>query len=202
MFREAIFRVVIFRMEIIQVAICLVICNVIFPIAWKFLTKMFNYVCKISFNQCFNIFGTWYIFSVYRHTVDKMKNILVFCGANDNIKDVYLNAATGKWDKLFFLFNWNYIKIYFCSELLELLYRAINVECSFFLLFHLDFGKLMVSKELDLIYGYGKTGLMGCVAKAVHGGGRNVLGIMPMFFSGSYFVFSFVEVDFYEEFIC
>ena len=50
----------------------------------------------------------------------------------------------------------------------------------------------MVSKELHLIYGYGKTGLMGSVAKAVHGGGGNVTGIMPSFFTGSYCVFYFV----------
>ena len=43
----------------------------------------------------------------------------------------------------------------------------------------------MVSHELDLIYGYGKTGLMGCVAKAVHEGGRKVTGISPQFFTGT-----------------
>ena len=42
----------------------------------------------------------------------------------------------------------------------------------------------MVKKELDLVYGYGKTGLMGCVAKAASDGGRKVTGITPKFFIG------------------
>ncbi|XP_066927571.1 uncharacterized protein [Clytia hemisphaerica] len=46
-----------------------------------------------------------------------------------------------------------------------------------------EFGGVMVEKELDLIYGSGKTGLMGCVAKAVHDGGRQVTGIIPKFFT-------------------
>ena len=91
----------------------------------------------------------------------------------------------------------------YCNQFLRKIKFSWNGECflviTLFTDTPIDFGKLMVSKELDLIYGYGKTGLMGCVAKAVHDGGRNVLGIMPRFFSGilfslfteKYFLYSF-----------
>jgi len=44
----------------------------------------------------------------------------------------------------------------------------------------------MVYDNLDLIYGYGKTGLMGRVSKAVHEGRRKVTGIIPKLFIGMF----------------
>ncbi|KAL3613864.1 Cytokinin riboside 5'-monophosphate phosphoribohydrolase log5 [Castilleja foliolosa] len=43
----------------------------------------------------------------------------------------------------------------------------------------LELGHELVEKRLDLVYGGGSIGLMGLVAQAVHGGGGNVLGIIP-----------------------
>ncbi|XP_057769155.1 cytokinin riboside 5'-monophosphate phosphoribohydrolase LOG5-like [Salvia miltiorrhiza] len=42
-----------------------------------------------------------------------------------------------------------------------------------------ELGQELVSKRLDLVYGGGGIGLMGLVARAVHGGGGRVLGIIP-----------------------
>ena len=43
------------------------------------------------------------------------------------------------------------------------------------------FGAAMAARGLRLVYGGGAVGLMGRVAKAVHEGGGEVLGIMPRF---------------------
>ncbi|VAH95402.1 probable cytokinin riboside 5'-monophosphate phosphoribohydrolase LOG4 [Triticum urartu] len=43
----------------------------------------------------------------------------------------------------------------------------------------LDLGKQLVERQLDLVYGGGSGGLMGLVSKAVHDGGRHVLGVIP-----------------------
>uniref|UniRef100_A0ACD5X6C7 Uncharacterized protein n=1 Tax=Avena sativa TaxID=4498 RepID=A0ACD5X6C7_AVESA len=43
----------------------------------------------------------------------------------------------------------------------------------------LDLGKQLVERKLDLVYGGGSGGLMGLVSKAVHDGGRHVLGVIP-----------------------
>jgi len=43
------------------------------------------------------------------------------------------------------------------------------------------FGAAMAGRGLRLVYGGGAVGLMGRVAKAVHEGGGDVLGIMPRF---------------------
>jgi len=43
------------------------------------------------------------------------------------------------------------------------------------------FGAAMAARGLRLVYGGGAVGLMGRVAKAVHEGGGDVLGIMPRF---------------------
>uniref|UniRef100_A0ACD6A818 Uncharacterized protein n=1 Tax=Avena sativa TaxID=4498 RepID=A0ACD6A818_AVESA len=43
----------------------------------------------------------------------------------------------------------------------------------------LDLGKQLVERKLDLVYGGGSGGLMGLVSKAVHEGGRHVLGVNP-----------------------
>lgn len=43
----------------------------------------------------------------------------------------------------------------------------------------LELGQELVAKRLDLVYGGGGIGLMGLVARAVHGGGGRVLGIIP-----------------------
>ncbi|KQK13678.1 probable cytokinin riboside 5'-monophosphate phosphoribohydrolase LOG4 [Brachypodium distachyon] len=43
----------------------------------------------------------------------------------------------------------------------------------------LDLGNQLVERQLDLVYGGGSGGLMGLVSKAVHDGGRHVLGVIP-----------------------
>ncbi|XP_042001791.1 cytokinin riboside 5'-monophosphate phosphoribohydrolase LOG5-like [Salvia splendens] len=43
----------------------------------------------------------------------------------------------------------------------------------------IELGHELVAKRLDLVYGGGGIGLMGLVARAVHGGGGRVLGIIP-----------------------
>ena len=42
-----------------------------------------------------------------------------------------------------------------------------------------DLGRLMVSHDLELVYGAGKVGLMGLVAEAVHAAGGHVVGVIP-----------------------
>ncbi|RLN19953.1 hypothetical protein C2845_PM02G01800 [Panicum miliaceum] len=43
----------------------------------------------------------------------------------------------------------------------------------------LDLGKQLVERQINLVYGGGSGGLMGLVSKAVHEGGRHVLGVIP-----------------------
>ncbi|KAK6140225.1 hypothetical protein DH2020_026023 [Rehmannia glutinosa] len=43
----------------------------------------------------------------------------------------------------------------------------------------IELGKVLVSKDIDLVYGGGSIGLMGLVSQAVHDGGRHVLGVIP-----------------------
>ncbi|GKB62598.1 zinc finger, CCHC-type containing protein [Tanacetum coccineum] len=38
---------------------------------------------------------------------------------------------------------------------------------------------IMVSRNIDLVYGGGSIGLMGLVSQAVHDGGRHVIGVIP-----------------------
>ncbi|KAJ4755563.1 Cytokinin riboside 5'-monophosphate phosphoribohydrolase [Rhynchospora pubera] len=40
-------------------------------------------------------------------------------------------------------------------------------------------GKILVEREIDLVYGGGSAGLMGIVSQTVHNGGRHVLGVIP-----------------------
>jgi len=44
-----------------------------------------------------------------------------------------------------------------------------------------ELGQLMVEKGWGLVYGGGKTGLMGAVARAVKAGGGRVVGVIPEF---------------------
>lgn len=44
-----------------------------------------------------------------------------------------------------------------------------------------EFGREMVARGWDLVYGGGKTGLMGAVARAVKEGGGRVTGVIPEF---------------------
>ena len=44
-----------------------------------------------------------------------------------------------------------------------------------------ELGTLMVSRGWGLVYGGGKTGLMGAVARAVKAGGGKVIGVIPEF---------------------
>ena len=44
-----------------------------------------------------------------------------------------------------------------------------------------DFGRLLAAEEIRLVYGGGGVGLMGACARAAHGAGGRVLGIMPDF---------------------
>ncbi|PKI63867.1 hypothetical protein CRG98_015750 [Punica granatum] len=40
-----------------------------------------------------------------------------------------------------------------------------------------ELGKELVARNIDLVYGGGSIGLMGLVSRAVHDGGRHVLGL-------------------------
>ncbi|XP_023005654.1 cytokinin riboside 5'-monophosphate phosphoribohydrolase LOG7-like [Cucurbita maxima] len=42
-----------------------------------------------------------------------------------------------------------------------------------------ELAKELVERRIDLVYGGGSVGLMGLVSRAVHDGGRHVLGIIP-----------------------
>ena len=42
-----------------------------------------------------------------------------------------------------------------------------------------NLGKVLAEKRIHLVYGGGNLGLMGCVSKAAHEGGSQVLGIIP-----------------------
>ncbi|XP_075502270.1 cytokinin riboside 5'-monophosphate phosphoribohydrolase LOG1-like [Primulina tabacum] len=42
-----------------------------------------------------------------------------------------------------------------------------------------ELGKVLVSRNIDLVYGGGSIGLMGLVSQAVHDGGRHVMGVIP-----------------------
>lgn len=44
-----------------------------------------------------------------------------------------------------------------------------------------ELGREMVAREWGLVYGGGKTGMMGCVARAVKQGGGKVIGVIPEF---------------------
>ncbi len=44
-----------------------------------------------------------------------------------------------------------------------------------------DFGRLLAAEKIRLVYGGGGVGLMGACARAAHGAGGRVLGIMPDF---------------------
>lgn len=43
----------------------------------------------------------------------------------------------------------------------------------------IELGKVLVSRNIDLVYGGGSIGLMGLVSQAVHDGGRHVMGVIP-----------------------
>ncbi|XP_073298025.1 cytokinin riboside 5'-monophosphate phosphoribohydrolase LOG1-like [Primulina huaijiensis] len=43
----------------------------------------------------------------------------------------------------------------------------------------IELGKVLVSRNIDLVYGGGSIGLMGFVSQAVHDGGRHVMGVIP-----------------------
>ncbi|GFP83168.1 cytokinin riboside 5'-monophosphate phosphoribohydrolase log3 [Phtheirospermum japonicum] len=43
----------------------------------------------------------------------------------------------------------------------------------------IELGKVLVSRNIDLVYGGGSIGLMGLVSQAVHDGGRHVIGVIP-----------------------
>ncbi|HTI68240.1 MAG TPA: TIGR00730 family Rossman fold protein [Caulobacteraceae bacterium] len=44
-----------------------------------------------------------------------------------------------------------------------------------------DFGAALAAEDIKLVYGGGGVGLMGAAAKAAHGAGGRVLGVMPEF---------------------
>ncbi|KAF7818835.1 cytokinin riboside 5'-monophosphate phosphoribohydrolase LOG7 [Senna tora] len=44
----------------------------------------------------------------------------------------------------------------------------------------IQLGKELVERRIDLVYGGGSVGLMGLVSRAVHDGGRHVLGVIPV----------------------
>ncbi|KAG6430486.1 hypothetical protein SASPL_108555 [Salvia splendens] len=43
----------------------------------------------------------------------------------------------------------------------------------------IELGQVLVSRNIDLVYGGGSIGLMGLVSQAVHDGGRHVIGVIP-----------------------
>ncbi|KAL0333363.1 UNVERIFIED_CONTAM: Cytokinin riboside 5'-monophosphate phosphoribohydrolase LOG3 [Sesamum calycinum] len=43
----------------------------------------------------------------------------------------------------------------------------------------IQLGNVLVSRNIDLVYGGGSIGLMGLVSQAVHDGGRHVIGVIP-----------------------
>ncbi|GAB4828076.1 Cytokinin riboside 5'-monophosphate phosphoribohydrolase log1 [Ancistrocladus abbreviatus] len=43
----------------------------------------------------------------------------------------------------------------------------------------LELGRVLVERNIDLVYGGGSVGLMGLISKAVFYGGRHVLGVIP-----------------------
>ena len=56
----------------------------------------------------------------------------------------------------------------------------------------------MLEQKISLVYGSGKIGLMGEIAKTVHEGGGKVTGVTPGFIkSKSYTARSIISVDWY-----
>ncbi|KAL1549428.1 Cytokinin riboside 5'-monophosphate phosphoribohydrolase log3 [Salvia divinorum] len=43
----------------------------------------------------------------------------------------------------------------------------------------IELGQVLVSRNIDLVYGGGSIGLMGLVSQAVHDGGGHVIGVIP-----------------------
>ncbi|KAL6519384.1 Cytokinin riboside 5'-monophosphate phosphoribohydrolase log3 [Orobanche gracilis] len=43
----------------------------------------------------------------------------------------------------------------------------------------IELGRVLVCKNIDLVYGGGSIGLMGLVSQTVHDGGRHVIGVIP-----------------------
>jgi uncharacterized protein (TIGR00730 family) len=56
-----------------------------------------------------------------------------------------------------------------------------------------DFGALLAQAGVRLVYGGGQVGLMGACAKAAHGGGGQVLGVIPKFLMRREVVYEDVE---------
>ena len=56
-----------------------------------------------------------------------------------------------------------------------------------------DFGRILAAEGLRLVYGGGGIGLMGATAKAAHGAGGRVLGVMPDFLRRREALFDEVE---------
>ncbi|MEM7766232.1 MAG: TIGR00730 family Rossman fold protein [Pseudomonadota bacterium] len=57
----------------------------------------------------------------------------------------------------------------------------------------METGRTLAQKELRLVYGGGGVGLMGACARAAHGEGGDVLGIMPKFLLNKEMIFDAVE---------
>ena len=56
-----------------------------------------------------------------------------------------------------------------------------------------DFGRILAAAEVRLVYGGGGIGLMGAAAKAAHGAGGAVLGVMPDFLRRREVIYDEVE---------
>ena len=56
-----------------------------------------------------------------------------------------------------------------------------------------DFGRTLAREDVRLVYGGGGIGLMGAAAKAAHGAGGAVLGVMPDFLRRNEVVYDTVE---------
>lgn len=48
----------------------------------------------------------------------------------------------------------------------------------------IDLGSSLVAKNIGLVYGGGRLGLMGAVANSVIEGGGDIVGVVPEFFEG------------------
>jgi len=56
-----------------------------------------------------------------------------------------------------------------------------------------DFGRTLAAEQVRLVYGGGGIGLMGAAAKACHGAGGRILGVMPEFLRTREILYDTVE---------
>lgn len=93
------------------------------------------------------------------------------------------------------MINWVFI---FRNESVFGLFSKVTNELSFNL--PQELGECMLEQKISLVYGSGKIGLMGEIAKTVHEGGGKVTGVTPGFIkSKSYTARSIISLDWYNR---